>query len=187
MPFVEMLTINEERKDTEEILEIIWRALEYFPRGLWEGINYLGNVDMKHDLKVKSKDAIYGAFIFNNLINKIRRVRELLQIRDLLLAVTRDPIIAVYHKFEAERLSRIANLIHDYVSNDVGVISLFRAEEHETASKVVAHGLGHNRGLRHHTKPVDIMYEGLLEYSTLKNERFCTDCIRKILSEEPGS
>lgn len=177
-----MLTINMGFKD-DDLLEIMWRALNYFPRGLWDKVNYLGDINMKYDVKVRSKKNIYNAFIFNNLIEKIRKIRKMLQMKDLLLAVTCDPVIAIYHRFrfEVEGISQIASLIHDYVSSDVGIVSLFRVNE-ETASKIVAHGLGHNQGLRHHMEPIDIMYEGLLKHNVL-NEGFCNDCIRKMLSQ----
>lgn len=181
MPLLEMLTINEGGRRHEEIMEIIWRALEYFPRGLWEGVNYLGNADMRHDVKIKFRESIYGAFIFNNLMGKIKRIKSALGIKNLLLAVTSDPIIAVYHRFDAKRLNQVANLIYDYVSWDAGVVSLFRVGD-EKASKIIAHGLGHNRGLRHHYEPIDIMYEGLLEHKNIRKDGFCNDCIRRISS-----
>ena len=178
-----MLTINEDDKSSVEISEIIWRALEYFPRDLWIGVNYLGNMNMEHDVKLRSKETVYRAFIFHNLIEKIRRIRKLLKIKEVLLAVTCDPIIAIYHRFEVEKLSCFANLIHDYVSGDVGVVSLFQIEE-EKASKVVAHGLGHNRGLRHHVEPVDIMYEGLLKHTALRKNGFCNECLKRMIREK---
>lgn len=180
MPLLKMLTINGEDIDSEKVLEIIWRALEYFPRGLWDGADYLGNLNIRHDVKIRFKEAVYGAFVFNNLMEKIRRVRKMLGIDDLLLAITYDPVIAVYHRFEAKKINYFASLIYDYVSRDSGLISFFRVGEGEIASKIVAHGLGHSRGLRHHFKPIDIMYEGLLENGTLRNDGFCGDCIRKM-------
>ena len=178
---LEVLTINK-GFEGDDLLEIMWRALNHFPRGLWDRVNYLGDVGMKYDVKVRSRENIYNVFIFNNLIERIRRIRRMLQMKDLLLAVTRDPVIAIYHrfKFEVEGISQIASLVHDYVSSDLGIVSLFRVNE-ETASKIVAHGLGHNQGLRHHVEPIDIMYEGLLKHDVL-NEGFCNDCIKKMLS-----
>jgi len=187
LPLLKMLTINEEDIDSEGVLEIIWRALEYFPRGLWDGAEYLGNINIRHDVKIKFKEVVYGAFILNNLMEKIRRVRKLLGIDDLLLAITYDPVITVYHRFEAKKINCFANLIYDYVSRDVGLISFFRVKEGEIASKIIAHGLGHSRGLRHHLKPVDIMYEGLIEIGKLRNDGFCSDCIKKISCDMESS
>ncbi|MCX8171254.1 MAG: hypothetical protein N3E47_04710 [Candidatus Bathyarchaeota archaeon] len=183
MPSIEALTINEQRENIEEILEFIWEAIEYFPAGLWEEVNYIGNINMKHDLKVKIKEEVYNAFIFNNLIEKIRRIRRILQIKDLLLAVTREPIVAIYHRFGGKTLSSFATIVYDYVSNDVGAVSLFKIEEN-ISTKIIAHGLGHNRGLKHHTKPIDIMHEGLLKNVMLENEGFCNDCIKRMLRVE---
>ena len=182
MPFIDTLTINEEHKSEGEILEIIWKALEYFPKGLWDGVNYLGNINMMHDVKIRveSKKTVHGAFVFNRLVNKIKRVRELLQIKELLLAVTCDPIIALYHTFNFEKLSRTATLVHDYFSKDIGIVSFFRVKEEENATKVVAHGLGHSLGLRHHVKPIDLMYEGLLECDNLINDGFCSECLKRM-------
>jgi hypothetical protein len=51
-------------------------------------------------------------------------------------------------------LRRIVNLVRDYVASDVGMISLFGSDE-ESAVWISAHGLGHSRGLVHHTEPID--------------------------------
>mgnify|MGYP001074941428 CR=1 FL=1 len=178
MQLLDMLTINEELKSKEDVMEIVMEAFDYFPEGIWEGIKYLGNVNVKHDLKVKSKEKVYGAFIFNNLIDKIREMKNMLKRDDLLLAVTHDPVIAVYHRFELEKFNRIINLVHDYVSTDLGIVSLFEIEE-EAATRIAAHGLGHNRGLRHHAKPIDLMYAELLEYP-IRRDGFCDECQRKL-------
>lgn len=185
MPSIEMLTINETHEDVEEIINIIWRAIEYFPNGLWNEINYLGNANIRYDVKVKFKETMYSAFIFDRLIEKIRRIKRTLQIRDLLLAVTRDPVIAVYHRLEAKKIRRAANIVYDYMSTDVGIVSLFNIEE-KAATKVTAHGLGHSRGLRHHTKPIDIMYERLLGEEMLMRDGFCNDCLRRIMTRNEG-
>ncbi|MBS7654423.1 MAG: hypothetical protein QXR06_03665 [Candidatus Bathyarchaeia archaeon] len=181
MPLLDVVTVNEEHENKEDLLEVIWRALEYFPGGLWEGANYLGNLNIKYDLKIKSKDDVYGAFMFSSLMEKIRRVRRMLQVKDLLLAVTCDPIITVYHRFEDGGFKRVANLVYDYVSSEIGVVSLFRIEYDRNAARVVAHGLGHNQGLRHHAEPIDVMCEGLLEHEKLRNDGFCNECLKKMM------
>lgn len=179
MPSMEMLTVNEANKSIENILEIIWRALEYFPKGVWDEVRYLGNAYIKHDVKVEIKGIFYKAFIFNNLLSKVRRIRGAMGIKDLLLAVTVDPVIAVYPQLESKGISHMVSLVRDYASNDVGIVSLFSLED-DTAVMVTAHGLGHSRGLRHHSEPIDLMYEGLLRSKILNREGFCGDCLRRI-------
>lgn len=183
MPSIEMLTVNEAHRSFEDILEIIYRALEYFPRDIWDEIDYLGNLNMECDVRVKFKEATYSAFILNNFIKKIRKIRKILQVKDLLLAVTRCPVIDVYSEIGFESVRRFASLVHDYVSTDIGVVSLFNIEG-ETAINVTAHGLGHNRGLRHHDKPIDVMYEGLLKHKVLNSKGFCENCLRKMLRKD---
>jgi len=181
LPSIGMLAINKVSK--EDLLEIVWRALEYFPEGVWDEVKYLGNAIIRHDMKVKIKGASYEAFIFNNLLDKIKRFRMAIKIKDLLLAVTVDPVIAICSRLGSRGIRYIANLVHDYVSTDVGIVSLF-AIEGESAIMVTAHGLGHSRGLRHHGKPIDLMYEGLLENKTLDKDGFCEDCLRRIIINE---
>lgn len=183
MPSMEMLTINEAGKDIEGILEIIWRALEYFPRNVWNEVKYIGNADIRYDVKVEIRGLLYRAFLLNNLLSKIRMIRGAMDIKDLLLAVTVDPVIAIYSRLEHGGISRTVNLVHDYVSSDIGIISLF-AVKNDAAVMVTAHGLGHNRGLRHHNKPIDLMYEGLLESKSLDKDGFCGDCLRRIVRSE---
>lgn len=179
MQTLDMLTINEEPENKENLLEIVWNAFDYFPEDIWEGVKYLGNISVKHDLKIKSKERFYGAFIFDNLIDRIREMKNVLKTRGLLLAVTHDPVIAIYHRFELERFKRIINLIRDYVSKDLGMVSLFEMGE-ETATKIAAHGLGHNQGLRHHAEPIDLMYARLLNGHPIKKNGFCSQCQRKL-------
>ena len=174
-----MLTINEELKNKEDLIEIMWKAFNYFPEGIWKGVNYLGNINVKHDLTIKSKEEVHGAFIFSNLMRKTREMKNMLKGEDLLLAVTHDPVIATYHRFELERFKRIINLVYDYVSNDVGMISFFETEEKATV-KITAHGLGHNQGLSHHAEPIDLMYLRLLSGYPIKIDGFCAECQRKL-------
>jgi hypothetical protein len=176
---IDVLTINEDSKNAEELIEIVWRACEYFPRGTWESIKYRGNFNMEHDIKIASNKRIYGAFIFEKLVSKIRKLRNMLRIFEPLLGITSDPVVSVYYKFEDGAYNKTVNLIHDYVSEDVGVVSLFRVTG-ESASRLIAHGLGHNKGLRHHIDPVDFMYIGLLNYPMFNKEAFCRECIIKL-------
>ena len=179
MQLLDLLTINEELKNKEDLIEIVWTALDYFPQGTWEGINYLGNMNIRCDLKIKSKGEVYKAFIFNDLIAQIRKIKKTLKIADLLLALTHDPVITVCHRLELERFKRTINVINDFVSRDVGIVSLYKMDE-EVSIKVAAHGLGHNQGLEHHAEPVDLMYAALLDGYPIRREGFCNDCQRKL-------
>lgn len=180
---LDVLTVNDKCESEEDLLETIYKALEYFPRGLWEGVNYLGDINVEYDVKIRSKYNVYGAFVLKNLLEKMRKVKQILQLSNLLLAITYDPIITVYHEFEAGRFRRIASLVHDYFSRDVGLVSFFKVGHDKNATRILAHGLGHSRELRHHMDPIDIMYVGLLEHAKLENNGFCNKCIRKMIDE----
>ena len=92
----------------------------------------------------------------------MRALKKLLKSRGILIGLTLDPIIVSYVQFDADRFRRVINLVRDYVTSDVGFISLFDTYE-ETAIRISAHGLGHNQGLTHHQELVDLMYVWLLD------------------------
>lgn len=179
MQSLDMLTINGEPKNKEDLVELIWKAFNYFPEGIWKDITYVGDMKVRHDLKIKSKERTYGAFILLHLMGKIRGIKNTLKIEDLLFAVTHDPVIVTYHRFELDRFKRIVGLVHDYVSDDVGILSLFETSE-EVGTKIAAHGLGHNRGLMHHVEPVDLMYARLLDVDQIEIDGFCSECKGKL-------
>lgn len=183
MTSIEMLTINGAGRSIEDFLEIVWKAIEYFPKGVWSEVKYLGNATVRYDVKVGIRGVFYEAFIFDNLLEKVKIFRRAMRVKDLLLAITVDPVVTMYSRLEFERIRRIVSLVHDYVSTDVGIISFFAVRDGATVM-VTAHGLGHNRGLRHHGKPIDLMYEGLLENETLNKDGFCEACLKRIIAEE---
>lgn len=180
---LDLLTINDEPGNKEDLVEIMWRAFRYFPEGLWTGVNYVGNVNVKHDLEIESNEEVHGAFIFSRLVRKVRKMKRCRRIEDLLLAVTHDPVIIMYHRFELEKFKRIIDLVHDYVSNDVGILSLFNTDE-QVGTKIAAHGLGHNQGLAHHTEPIDLMYVRLLKGNPIKIDGFCIECKKKLKNKK---
>jgi hypothetical protein len=177
------LTINDQPSNKEDLVEIMWRAYRYFPEDLWTGVNYVGNVNVKHDLEIKSNEEAHGAFIFSRLVRKVRKMKNGLGIEDLLLAVTHDPVIIMYHRFELKKFKRIVDLVHDYVSDDVGILSLFKTDE-EVATKIAAHGLGHNQGLTHHAEPIDLMYVRLLKGDPIRIDGFCIECQQKLKKKQ---
>ncbi|MGD2201281.1 MAG: hypothetical protein PVJ38_06610 [Candidatus Bathyarchaeota archaeon] len=151
------MTVNEGHRDWEELVEIIWGALDYFQEGIWEEVKFLGNVSLEHDMEVSSNEGVHGAFNLGNLMNKLRMLKTSMRAEELLLALTQDPVILVYHRFVTDGFRRIINLVQDYVAENVGLVSLFKIDK-ETSIKVTAHGLGHNQGLTHHLDPVGLMY-----------------------------
>jgi predicted Zn-dependent protease len=64
--------------------------------------------------------------------------------------------------------------------------SLFQVDAQQS-SRVVVHGLGHNRGLRHHVEPIDVMYPHLLKSPVLEVEGFCMGCLRKLTHDETST
>ena len=175
MQLLDVLTLNQEPRTGEELTGLVREAMRYFPEETWEGVNYLGNLDLEHHVRIKADEKSQGAFIVNTLLEKMRELRNLLESRGLLLGLTQDPVILSYYRFDVDRFRRIINLVRDYVSSDVGLISLFETNE-ETAIRVSAHGLGHNQGLIHHSDPVDLMYVGLLDGKPIAEDGFCDDC-----------
>jgi len=175
LQLLDVLTLNQEPRTGEELTGLVREAMRYFPEETWEGVNYLGNLDLEHHVRIEANETPRGAFIVNTLLDRMRELRRLLESRGLLLGLTRDPVILSYYRFDVDRFRRVINLVRDYVTSDVGLISLFETDE-ETAVRVSAHGLGHNQGLIHHPEPVDLMYVGLLDGKPITEDGFCDDC-----------
>lgn len=180
---VDVLTINEEPENERDLIRIVEDAKSYFPTETWEDIRYLGKLSLEHDIKISTGGELLGAFLFEKLIERIERAKVSDGLMRLLLGITPDPIVAMYYFFDGKFFKRVVYLVHDYVAKKVGVVSIFRVDE-ESSSKVVAHGLGHNRGLRHHAKPIDLMYSELLRSSVLQVDGFCEICLRKLKKDK---
>jgi hypothetical protein len=185
LQLLDVLTLNEDPRIGEVLTEFIRDAMSYFPDESWQGLNYLGNIDMEHGLEVRAREEERGAFTVRNLVGRLRELKRLLASRGLLLGLTRDPVVISYYNFEEDRLRRIVNLVRDYVASDVGMISLFGSDE-ESAVWISAHGLGHSRGLGHHPEPIDLMYVGLTEGSSLGRDGFCDDCLSRLREQLQG-
>ncbi len=180
---IDVLTINEKVEDTRDLVTIIEDARDYFPTETWDAVRYLGKLSLEHDFKIAIKEESAGAFLFERLIDEMARIKASKRLMNLLLGITPDPIVASYYFFAGSNFKKALYLVHDYVTKNVGVVSLFRVEE-EDSSKVAAHGLGHNKGLRHHTEPIDLMYSDLLNTFDLQVNGFCRACTRKLANEE---
>ena len=183
MPPITVLTISGKTEDKEDVVEIVEDASGYFPTDTWDDIIYIGKLSLEHDFKVATNRESYGAFLFQKLIKRIRRIRDSTKLISLLLGITSDPIVTVHHFFDRTNFKRRFYLVHDYVDETAGVVSLFQVKE-ETSSKLVAHGLGHNRGLRHHIEPIDLMYFELLKSPILQVDGFCEVCLSKLRKDE---
>ena len=174
-----MVTLNKESTNGEGLTQIILDAFRFFPDDTWEGVNYLGNVDIDHHVKIMVKNEQRRAFFVRELIERIRKLRKLLEVHSLLLALTLEPVIVSYYNFEKGGFRRIINLVRDYVTSDIGMISLYDTND-DNAIRISAHGLGHNRGLSHHSEPVDLMYVGLTNGSHIETDGFCNECHDKL-------
>ena len=180
---INVLTINGEPENERDLIKIVENARIYFPKETWDDILYMGNISLEHDVKIATSGESLGALLFEKLIKRIERMKDSDRLVNLLLGITPDPVIAMYHFFDGKNFKRTLYLVHDYVAAKVGVVSFFRLNE-ETSSKVVAHGLGHNRGLRHHIEPIDLMYSELLKFPILQVEGFCKVCLRILTKDQ---
>ncbi len=176
---INVLTINEGVENELDLVKVVEDAKKYFPTETWEEVRYLGELSLEHDFRIAMNTESLGAFLFERLIERIGKIRDADRLENPLLGITRDPIVTLYYFFDGKNFKKALYLVHDYVSERVGVVSLFQVDE-DISSKVVAHGLGHNKGLRHHIKPVDLMHPDLLRFPKLRLEGFCKDCLRKL-------
>jgi predicted Zn-dependent protease len=182
MRSIDVLTINGEPENDLDLVKIAEDAKHYFPSATWDDVRYIGKLSLEPDIKIMTSGESFGAFLYEKLTKKIRRIRESHRLISLLLGITPDPVVAMYHFFDKRSFKRTLFVVHDYVSKNVGVVSLFRVNQ-ESSSKMVAHGLGHSKGLRHHKEPIDLMYSGLLRTPTLQVEGFCEVCLSKLTRE----
>lgn len=179
MRSINVLTVNGKPENRPVLVKFAEGARSYFPTETWDEIKYLGKLSLEHDVKIATSGKSFGAFLFEKLKKRIRRIRDSYRLINLLLGITTDPVVATYYFFDGTHFRRTLYLVHDYVNEATGIISLFAVND-RYSSKVVAHGLGHSKGLSHHLEPVDLMYSELLKTSTLQVEGFCKVCLRKL-------
>ena len=183
MRSINILTIDEKPEDDADLIKIVEEAKGYFPAETWEEIRYLGKLSLKHDVKILVGKQHLGGFLFEKLIERFGKIIGYLGLGNLFLGITTDPIVASYYFFDGKQFKRTVYLVHDYVTQKVGVVSLYYVNE-KSSRKVVAHGLGHNRGLHHHVKPVDLMHPELLKFPRLQVEGFCKVCLRELMKDK---
>ena len=186
MQSLAVLTIGRKQDKKKDLVKIVEEGSGYFPTETWDTIEHVGELRFEHDFKIAIDQNSHEGFLFQKIIRKIRRTRDPNEPMGLLLGVTSDPIVVTYDFFDRTGFKRAIYLVHDYVDEKAGVVSFFRVNK-EFSSKLVAHGLGHNRGLRHHLEPIDLMYSELLKSSTLQVDGFCEVCQRKLAEETSGA
>ena len=174
-----ILAVNQDPDNGEDLVKFVEDAGCFFSRDTWYDIRYLGELSVEHDLEIRIGGEACGALHFKRLLKRFRTVRDSRELMGVLLGITLQPIVDFYHSLEGGKLRSTVFFVHDYVSQNVGVVSLFRVEE-DLACKVVAHGLGHNQGLRHHLEPSDLMHSELLRISKLQVEGFCNFCLHAL-------
>ncbi len=179
MGSIDILLINGELEERRDVIKLVEDASGYFPKETWDEVEYFAKLVLEHDVTIATGGESSGAFLFEKLTKRIRRIKDSSGLKNLLLGITPYPIVGGYHYFDGRRFKKTHYLVHDYVDEKIGVVSLFQVND-DFASKVVAHGLGHNRGLRHHVEPIDLMYSKLLRTHVVKVEGFCRVCLRKL-------
>lgn len=184
MQSINVLLITEKPENEQDLVKIAEDATSYFPTHTWDDIRYLGKVSFEHDVQIKAGGKTSGAFLFKKLTDRIREMKNSNRSMSLLLGITPDPVVAMYYFFDGNHLKRALYLVHDYVTDRFGIVSLFWVSDERSSSKVVAHGLGHSRGLRHHLEPIDIMYSELLKAQALEVEGFCRSCLNELARKE---
>ena len=182
MRSINVLTINGEPESERDLIKIVAEAKSHFPAETWDSLRYFGKLNLEHDVQIATGGDSLGGFLFEKLTKRIVRIKKQQRSLNLLLGITPDPILGMYYFFDGGNFKRSIYTVHDYVTKEIGIVSLFRVKEADS-SKVVAHGLGHSRGLRHHLEPVDLMYSELLKTVTLQVEGFCEVCLHKLTKD----
>ncbi len=179
MQALNLLTVAQEGCDETDLVQIVDEAKTFFPTEAWYEIRYLGDLSFNRDLEIRDGGQASGAFLFKRLLQRVRKVKDSNGLPGLLLGITPKPVVDVYYSVEGGSLRRTVFFVRDYVSKKIGVVSLFKLAE-DTTSKVVAHGLGHSQGLRHHLEPTDLMHSELLKLRHLEVDGFCNTCIQAL-------
>lgn len=176
MQTIDLIAINAELKSDLDLMGIVEKAKDYFPKENWGEVRCLGQLTLEHDVKVAAGRQTLGALLFDKLIVKIGKIMNEFRLTSLFLGLTPDPIVGTSYFLQEGTYRKLAYLVHDYVNQRLGVVSLFSIDE-EASSKVLAHGLGHSKGLRHHEKPADLMHPELLRLPNLQINGFCRACL----------
>jgi predicted Zn-dependent protease len=178
---LDLLTINYQPSSKEEIVELVYKALDYFPSELWNFVIYKGVVKIPYDIKVSIDDNEYEAFVYNKLLRKLREIKKEFSSKNRLLAITLSPILMIRYYIDEGKIKQSILLVHDWIVNDIGFASLFEVKEN-VSKKLIAHSLGHFYDLLHHFQPIDLMTPELKEIE--KANSFCKNCKEKLVEHE---
>ena len=180
---IDLVGINTGVKSDLDVVSLVEQAKGYFPGETWGEIRFHGQLSLECDVKVSLGKQTLGALLFDKLTARIVKIIDELGLKGLLVGLTLDPIVGISYFLHERTFRRTAYLVHDYMNGRFGVVSLFSIDD-ETSSKVVAHGLGHSKGLHHHEKPADLMHPELLRLSTLQVNGFCRACLLDLKENE---
>jgi hypothetical protein len=169
--------------EADRILKLIEDACEYFPVNLWDEIEFVGNVELHHDISILYDGRVYRSLVFKDLFSLLRKLKE----KNVLLGITSDLVVRIYSFYDKIRKKFRTRLfpVSDYMGRGIGFVSLFDKRD-DLPSKLIAHAFGHNRNLEHHQDPIDFMYEGLLHAYQSINTPFCEACVYKLKEENQG-
>ena len=173
---LDFVTINCEDRTDVDYLKMVEVATKLFPITILDEISDKGSIQVLSRWKAAIEGKSYRALLFQETFKKLKG-------KDPLIGMIKDPVIAFYHFFDRTNFKKAIYLVHDYMDERIGVVSLFYLEE-DASSKLVAHALGHKEGLRHHTEPIDLMYSELLtSYQSIK-QSFCPVSVDKLKKKE---
>jgi predicted Zn-dependent protease len=167
---LDVVTINSEDPN-QDLVKLVEEGVEFFPPYIWDSINYTGEVEFPCDRELFMGERFIPSFEYRKLISRLRKIKR----KKPLLGIISNHLVYFESIFYENGKLKISYMpIRDYME-EVGFVSLLKLEN-QVASKIIAHALGHNRGLEHHHIPIDLMYPELRDI-TYVPEQFCKKCI----------
>jgi len=167
---LDVVTVNS-KDPYQDLVQFVEEGTNLFPLKIVDSINYAGEVEYPYDKKLFMNEEPIPSFDFRKLILRLNRIKG----KNPLMAIITNHLVYLESIFQQNGKYKISYMpIRDYME-EVGFVCLLRlADQH--MSKVIAHTIGHSRGLGHHKRPIDLMY-AFLEPETHYPEPFCENCI----------
>jgi len=163
MNLLDVVTINS-KGQYDGYIKILENAVSFFPSYARYEINPKGNIELTPDGEAIIRGRIHSYFLFKTVMRELRRYRRKHGIENPVFGVTQIVILDIYRRFERGRFKRGVDAVHDYVTDEVGFVSLWKSEyfrDENAPNMITAHAIGHNKGLKHHIAPDDFMYTWL--------------------------